>query len=84
MKNNKGNSLMICIFFIVLMLIIFFFIGAVYISEMNSVAYNIKLDMYSVNKSAIIAVDKGITSREKFSYDSKTYKKEIEQLLKKN
>jgi hypothetical protein len=83
-KNNRGNGLIICAFFAAIFLIIIFFIGAVFISEMNSIAYNIKLDMYSINKSAIIAVNKGATSRSGFSYDLKTYKNEIQKLLKAN
>ena len=83
-KNNRGNGLIICAFFFAIFIIIIFFIGAVFVSEMNSIAYNIKLDMYSINKSAIIAVNKGITNRSGFSYDLKTYKNEIKNLLKKN
>ncbi len=82
--NNKGNTFIISLFFICATIIIFFFVGAIFYGEMNSVAYNIKLDMYSLNKSAIIAVNKAQTSRGTFSYDKKAYKEQFENLLKKN
>ena len=84
MDSNKGNAFIISIFFIAIILIIFIFIALVFLGETNSILYNIKLDMYSINKSAIIAVNKGITSRERFSYDKKAYKKYFTDLIKQN
>ena len=40
--------------------------------------------MYALNRSAIIAVNKGKTSIDDFSYDLKTYKKEFVSGLKQN
>ncbi len=82
--KNKGNTFIISIFFVAAIIIIFLFIGAIFYSEMNSIAYNIKLNMYSLNKSAIIAVNKASTSRGTFSYDKKSYRECFEDLLKKN
>ena len=82
--QNKGNIFIFSIFLIAAILIIFLFIVLIFISEINSYLYNFKLDMYSINKSAIIAVNKGITSREKFSYDKNAYKEYFVEMLKKN
>ena len=68
-------------FFVAMILVIFLFIILIFTSEVNSMLYNIKLDMYSINKSAVIAVNKGITSREKFSYDRKTYEEYFKKML---
>ena len=84
LKKNNGNAFMISIFFIAITLALFFFLAIIYVSQMNSLAYNIKLDMYSINKSAIVSVNKGITSRDKFSYNLKTYRNYFEDTLKKN
>lgn len=82
--HKKGNVLIFSVFLIAAVLVIFLFIILIFISEINAYLYNFKLDMYSINKSAIIAVNKGITSRENFSYDSRTYQKYFEEMLKKN
>ena len=83
-KKNSGNAFMISIIFILLILVIFIFICVIFASEMGSIAYNIKLDMYSFNKSAIISVNKSSTSRGEFSYEKEDYKKYFVDLLKKN
>ena len=82
--NKKGNIFIISIFFIAGILAIFLFVILIFVSEVNSILYNVKLDMYSMNKAAIIAVNKGITSREGFSYDKKTYLEQFQKLLVKN
>ena len=82
--NKNGNILLFSTFFIAILLIIFLFIIMVFISQVNSLLYNIKLDMYSINKSAIISVNKGITSRNYFSYDKEEYKEYLKNMLMKN
>ncbi|MBO5143836.1 MAG: hypothetical protein J6C46_12755 [Clostridia bacterium] len=82
--NKKGNILIFSVLFIAMILVVFLFVIIIYISEINSLLYNIKLDMYSINKSAIIAVNKGITSREKFSYDKETYEQYFKKMLSVN
>ena len=68
-----------------LIIVILFFICAIFISETNSILYNIKLDMYSINKSAIISVNKGITSRQKnISYNKSDYLSYFKEMIKKN
>lgn len=83
-NNNKGNVFIFSVFFIALVLVIFLFTILIFISEVNSMLYNIKLDMYSINKSAIISVNKGITSRQNFSYDKKTYEEYFVKMLRTN
>ena len=82
--NKKGNSVIIFICIVSVIIVLFFFLMAVYISQINSILYNIKLDMYSINKSAIVSINKGVTSREKISYDKKVYEEYFKDLLKKN
>lgn len=82
--NNKGNIIMIGTIFVALALVVFTFIIAIFMSHINSVLYSVKLDMYSMNKSAIIAVNKNITNIDNFSYSKEAYKEEFLKLLKSN
>ena len=82
--DKRGNILIFSTFLVAIVVVIFLFILMIFISETNSLLYNIKLDMYSINKSAVISVNKGITSREKFSYDEKTYEDYFVKMLKVN
>ena len=85
MENNKnGNAFIVSILFIALIIIILVFACAAFIGEVNSIAYNIKLDMYSFNRSAIIAVNKASTSRGSFNYSSKAYKEYFTNLVRVN
>ena len=81
---KRGNVLIFSIFLIAAVLVIFLFMMLIFISEVNAYVYNFKLDMYSINKSAIISVNKGITTRESFSFDKKTYQEYFEEMLRKN
>lgn len=83
-KSKKGNVFIISIFFVAVVICVFAFIMVIFIGETNSLLHNIKLDMYSINKSAIVSVNKGITSREQFNYDKKDLQKHFEELLKAN
>ena len=51
-------------------------------SHVNSILYNVKLEMYSINKSAIIAVNKNNTSIDYFSYNQKSFREYFENALK--
>ena len=82
--NNKGNTFLISIIFIAITIAIFVFAGAVYFGIVNSLVSNIKLDMYSANRSAIVAVNKGVTSRNAFSYNVRDLKSAFENHLIKN
>ena len=82
--SKNGNVVLIAVVFIALILIIFILIGAIFMGTINSIIHDVKLDMYSINKSAIIAVNKGVTSRGSFSYDIKSYKQNFEKVLKNN
>ncbi len=82
--NKKGNAFIISIFFVVIIIFIFAFIMATFISEVNSILYNIKLDMYSINKSAIVAVNKPASSLGKFSYSEKDFRNYLTKTLMAN
>ena len=82
--NNKGNVVIFFICIVAIVIIILSFMVTIYFSQINSMLYNMKLDMYSINKSAIISVNKGLTSRGTISYDEKEYEKYFKELLIKN
>ena len=83
--SNEGNSFIIGIVIVALIIIVLFFVCAVFVGETNSILYNIKLDMYSINKSAIISVNKGVTSRQRgISYDKSEYLAYFKEMIKKN
>ena len=84
MKNQNGNILTIGLIFVAIAIIIFMFVIAVFMSHINSILYNIKLDMYSMNKTAIIAVNKNKANIDNFSYNKNVYKEEFIKLLKSN
>lgn len=83
-KRNNGEVLTISIIFIAIAVTIFMFILAIFMSHINTVLYNLKIDMYTLNKSAIIAINKGKTSIDNFSYNEKVYKNEFIKGLKTN
>ena len=84
MRNQKGNILVISIIFIAMILIIFIFVLGIFVSHINSILYNLKLDMYSMNRSAIISVNKNKANIDYFSYDKKSYQNEFTKVLKQN
>lgn len=84
MASKNGNVLMISLILIAIAITIFLFIIAVFTSHINSILYRVKLDMYSMNRSAIVAVNKNKASVDDFSYDTKTYYQEFISLLKRN
>ena len=87
MKYNKTNNGSIAISAMVVISIIIsliMFIIAIFMSNVNSLIYGVKLDMYSINKSAIIAVNKNEANVDKFTYNEKEYKKYFENALRKN
>lgn len=79
---KKGNILIIAMIFIAICIVVILFIATVFMSHVNSILYNMKLEMYSINKAGIIAVNKNETSIDNFSYNSKAYKSYFEKALK--
>jgi hypothetical protein len=84
MKNEKGNALIVSGIFLVIFLTIFIFLIAIFLGHVNSLLYSIKVDMFSINRSAIIAVNKNKGNIDILSYDKKDYKKFFEENLKVN
>ena len=66
------------------MLSILIFVFSVFMSHVNTILYNLKIDMYSLNRSAVIAVNKYKSSIDAFSYDKDAYKTEFIKGLKNN
>lgn len=84
MKNKSGMIITISTVFIAIAIVIFVLIITIFVSHINSVLYNFKIEMYSLNRSAIIAVNKNKANIDNFSYDKNTYEKEFIELLKNN
>ncbi len=84
MKENSGEILTASVVFFAIAIIICMLVITIFVSHINSVLYNFKLEMYSLNRSAIIAVNKTKTSVDNFSYNIATYKNEFVKLLKSN
>ena len=77
MKKNSGMVVTISTVFIAISIVVFILIVTIFVSHINSVLYNFKIEMYSLNRSAIISVNKNKANIDNFSYDSNTYKKEF-------
>ena len=88
MKNKllkqEGNIVVIAMIFIGIALIIFIFVIAIFMGNINSILYGVKTDMYTINKSAVISVNKNQANVDNFKYNEKAYKKSFIELLKKN
>lgn len=81
---KKGNILIISVIFIAICIVIILFIATVFMSHVNSILYNMKLEMYSINKSAIISVNKNKSSIDGFSFNKKSYRKYFEDAVRKS
>ena len=79
---KKGNILIVTVFIIAIFVIIILFIATLFMNHVNSILYTFKLEMYSINKAAIFAVNKGRTSIDDFSYNKNVYKKYFEDEIK--
>lgn len=84
LKNQNGEILSIAMIFVAIVIIIFVFIIAIFMNHINSILYNFKLDMYMLNRSAIISINKIEGSIDKFSYNKKSYEEEFLKLMKHN
>lgn len=81
---KQGNIIVLAMIFIAICIVVILFIATIFMSHVNSVLYNVKLEMYSINKSAILAVNKVNASMDRFSYNNKEYKKQFEEGLKRS
>ena len=68
MKNQNGNILTIAMIFIAIIISIFIFIIAIFMSNVNGIIYGVKTDMYTINKSAVVSVNKNQANVDKFTY----------------
>lgn len=84
MKDEKGNALIISGIFIVIAFSIFVFLIAIFMGHINSLLYSIKIDMYSINRAAIIAINKNKGNIDVLNYDKKSYKSYFEDSLRAN
>ena len=84
MKNQRGEiSTIILIYFAILMTIILL-VMAVFMGTVNSLLHQIKTDMYLINRSAIVSVNKNRASKDQFSYYKKDFEKYFKENIKKN
>ena len=84
MKKQNGNILTITMIFMAIIISIFIFIIAIFMSNVNGIIYGVKTDMYTINKSAIIAVNKNQANIDNFTYNKKEYEKYFKESLIKN
>ncbi len=84
MKQQKGNSLTIMMVLMGLMIIVFILVSGIVIGNMNAIVHGVKTDMYLINKSAIIAVNKNKGKYDSFSYNEKEYLEYFKSMLQKN
>lgn len=84
MKNNNGNILTISLIFIAGVVVVVMLLIAIFISHVNNILYRVKIDMYSMNRAAVVAVNKNKTNTDSFSYNKKAYKNEFIKMLKQN
>ncbi len=82
--KKEGNIVVIAMIFIGIALIIFIFVIAIFMSNINSILYGVKTDMYTINKAAVIAVNQNLASMDYFTYQEKEYKKFFVKMLKEN
>ena len=84
MKNQKGNAVIIAMIFVAIAISIIMFVIAIFMSNVNGILYGVKTDMYLINKSAVVAVNKNRANVDRFTYDKNEYKKYLENALMKN
>lgn len=82
MRNEKGNIALMGLIFIAIALCILLLVIAIFLGHVNNVLYTVKLNMYSINRSAIIAVNKNKANIDLFSYNKNAYKQEFIKALK--
>ena len=83
-KKANGEILMTSMIFIAIAITIFIFILSIFMSHINTILYNFKIDMYTLNRSAIISINKTTSSIDDFSYDLDAYKVAFTEGLMKN
>lgn len=81
---EKGNILIIFTILLAIIIAIFTFVMVIFMSHVNSTLYSLKLDMYSIAKSGIIAVNKNKSNMGRLSYHDKAYRKYFEEALQEN
>ena len=84
MKNQKGNILMMSMIIFAIILIIMLLTIAVLWGNINGILQGVRTDLYLINKSAIISVNKNQGKVDKFSYNDKEYLKVLKESLRKN
>ena len=70
-KRENGNVVIIAMIFVGIFMVVLLFVSAVFMSNVNSILHSVKTDMYTINKSAIMAVNKNKANVDKFEYDER-------------
>ena len=81
---KEGNVLLVAMIFVAICIVVILFIATVFMSHVNTILYHFKLQMYTINQSAILSVNKTKASMDRFSYHTKTYQTFFEEALKEN
>ncbi len=84
MKQNQGNILPAMMIIVGISLVIVMLVIAILIGTVNGLIHTIKTDMYFINKSAVLSVNKTRANIDDFSYHTKEYEKFFRTMLQKN
>lgn len=84
MKKENGNVVIVTMMVFAMMLVILLLVVGVFMGNINGILHGVKTDLYLVNKSAMIAVNKNRGKVDVFSYNEKEYLKYFKNTLRKN
>ncbi len=84
MKSQKGEISTIVLIYIAIFISILLLVMAVFVGTVNGLLHQIKTDMYLINRSAIISVNKNQASKDYFTYHKKDFEKYFKENIKKN
>ena len=86
LRNNKGQSniLLILVLMGFAVMFVFLFAAAVFISHVNSLLYTVKVDMFVINRAAIIALNREIGKKGGSNISRDDYYKYFKKVLQYN
>lgn len=86
LKRNKGaaNILLIVVVMGFAVMFIFLFAIAIFVNHINSLLYTVKVDMFVINRAAIIALNREVESQNVSSIDRDDYYDYFKKVLQYN
>lgn len=85
-NNNKGeaNMLLVVVTAGFICVVIFFFANAILLNHINSIMYTVKVDMFLLNRSAVMALNKNLLGKDIDSISMEDYLGEFKKGLRQN